>query len=63
MSFISAITVGSIGDAGRTFTEDLQQADGSSILFAMLGVFISTFFINPFLMRKPVDGPPVKAKE
>ncbi len=37
MSLISAFTVGSLGDAGRPFTEDLQQADFNSILFAMLG--------------------------
>ena len=37
MSLISAFTVGSLGDAGRTFAEDLQQADFNSILFAMLG--------------------------
>ena len=37
MSLISAFTVGSLGDAGRSFTQDLQQADFNSILFAMLG--------------------------
>ncbi len=37
MSLISAFTVGSMGDAGRSFTADLQQADLNSILFAMLG--------------------------
>lgn len=37
MSLISAFTVGSMGDTGRTFTEDLQQTQGSSIFYAMLG--------------------------
>lgn len=37
MSVISAFTVGSMGETGRSFVEDLKQADMSSILFAMLG--------------------------
>jgi glucose uptake protein len=37
MSLVSAFTVGSTGDAGRTFLEDLRQADLNSILYAMLG--------------------------
>jgi glucose uptake protein len=34
---LAAFTVGSFGSGGRTFLEDLKTADGSSILFAMLG--------------------------
>jgi len=37
MSLVSAFTVGSMGDTGRGFLADLQQADSSSIVFAMLG--------------------------
>ncbi len=34
---IAAFTLGSMGDAGRPFLSDLQQADLTSIMFAMLG--------------------------
>jgi glucose uptake protein len=34
---IAAFTLGSMGDAGRPFLTDLQQADSTSIIFAMLG--------------------------
>lgn len=34
---LAAFTLGSIGDAGRPFLEDLGNADSSSILYAMLG--------------------------
>jgi len=34
---LAAFTAGSFGSGGRTFLEDLKTADGSSILFAMLG--------------------------
>ncbi|MDZ7606425.1 MAG: GRP family sugar transporter [Cyclobacteriaceae bacterium] len=34
---IAAFTLGSMGDAGRPFLEDLQQADFTSIMYAMLG--------------------------
>jgi glucose uptake protein len=34
---IAAFTVGSIGSTGRTFTEDLGQAEFSSMFYAMLG--------------------------
>ena len=37
MGVLSAFTLGSIGDSGRSFLVDLQQADTESILFAMLG--------------------------
>ena len=37
MSLIAAFTFGSIGSQGRTFIADLNQADISSIIFAMLG--------------------------
>lgn len=37
VSLIAAFTVGSMGDYGRTFTEDLAQADTGSIISAMLG--------------------------
>lgn len=33
----AAFTVGSFGSSGRTFLEDLKTADGTSILFAMVG--------------------------
>lgn len=34
---IAAFTVGSIGDSGRSFLEDLRQAEFSSMMYAMLG--------------------------
>jgi glucose uptake protein len=34
---VAALTVGSMGTEGRTFFEDIAQADGSSIFYAMLG--------------------------
>ncbi len=34
---VAAFSVGSLGGAGRTFTEDLGQAEISSMLYAMLG--------------------------
>ena len=37
MAIVSAFTVGSMGNTGRSFMEDLAQADSSSILYAMLG--------------------------
>ena len=36
-AILAAFTVGSIGTEGRTFLQDLSQANGSSILNAMLG--------------------------
>lgn len=37
MSLLGAFTVGSMGETGRSFVNDLKQADASSIVFAMLG--------------------------
>ena len=37
MATIAAFTVGSLGDSGRPFLEDLKQADPGSMLYAMLG--------------------------
>jgi glucose uptake protein len=37
MSLVAAFTVGSMGETGRSFVEDIKQADVSSIVFAMLG--------------------------
>lgn len=34
---LAALTVGSMGTEGRTFFDDIAQADGSSIFYAMLG--------------------------
>ncbi len=34
---VAALTLGSMGDTGRSFFMDLKQADTSSIVFAMLG--------------------------
>jgi glucose uptake protein len=34
---LAAFTLGSLGDSGRPFLVDLQQADTTSIIFAMLG--------------------------
>ena len=34
---IAALTLGSMGDAGRPFIEDLSNADATSIMYAMLG--------------------------
>jgi glucose uptake protein len=39
-SVISAFTMGSIGDAGRPFLQDISQADGSNIIKALLGGII-----------------------
>lgn len=36
-AFLAAITLGSMGETGRDFFTDLQQASGSSIISAMLG--------------------------
>jgi glucose uptake protein len=36
-AILAAFTLGSLGTEGRTFLQDLAQADGSSILNAMLG--------------------------
>jgi glucose uptake protein len=36
-AILAAFTLGSIGDAGRPFLEDIRHADSSSILYAMLG--------------------------
>lgn len=37
MAAVSAFTVGSMGEEGRPFMDDLRQADMSSIIYAMLG--------------------------
>lgn len=37
MTSIAAFTVVSMGSSGRTFIDDLKQADTSSIVYAMLG--------------------------
>lgn len=37
MSLVAAFTAGSMGDTGRSFIEDLKQADTSSIVSAMVG--------------------------
>jgi glucose uptake protein len=37
ISLIAAFTLGSMGDQGRTFLEDLTTADTSSIIYAMMG--------------------------
>lgn len=39
-SVLSAFTLGSIGEQGRSFTDDLQQADASNIRSAFLGGII-----------------------
>ena len=36
-SIISALTLGSIGDEGRSFTDDLKQADSANVGSALLG--------------------------
>ena len=36
-SIISAFTLGSMGQAGRSFTEDLAQADAKNLGLALLG--------------------------
>jgi glucose uptake protein len=35
----------------------------TAVFFFAAGVFISTFIINPFFMRRPVEGEPVRIKE
>lgn len=37
MSLLMGLTIGSLGDAGRPFVEDLLQASGEALLFALLG--------------------------
>lgn len=37
MASIAAFTIGSLGETGRPFLQDLQQAGASSIFYAMLG--------------------------
>ncbi len=37
MSLLAEFTVGSMGESGRSFIDDVKQADASSIVFAMLG--------------------------
>ena len=37
LAILSALTLGSLGSSGRTFIEDIQQADSASILFAIIG--------------------------
>ncbi len=37
MSVVAAFTVGSMGETGRSFMDDLKQADSSSIIYAMVG--------------------------
>jgi glucose uptake protein len=39
-SLVSALTLGSIGNEGRSFITDLQQADSSNIISAWIGGFI-----------------------
>ena len=39
-SLVSALTLGSMGEQGRSFTDDLKQADGSNIGSAFLGGII-----------------------
>lgn len=39
-SIISAFTLGSMGSEGRSFTDDLQQADSSNIISAFIGGII-----------------------
>ena len=39
-SLLSALTLGSLGNEGRGFFGDLQQADSSNVLSALLGGFI-----------------------
>src|SRR6266487_4797286 len=39
-SLLSALTLGSIGSEGRSFISDLQQANSSNIISALLGGFI-----------------------
>src|SRR6185503_20140612 len=39
-SLVSALTLGSIGKEGRGFTTDLQQADSSNMISALIGGFI-----------------------
>jgi glucose uptake protein len=35
----------------------------SAVFFFSIGVFFSTFIFNPFFMRRPVQGAPVKASD
>src|SRR5438876_10059626 len=39
-SLVSAFTIGSIGSMGRSFMADLQQANSSNIISALIGGFI-----------------------
>lgn len=37
MALISALTLGSIGDGGRSFLEDIQQVESSNVISALVG--------------------------
>ena len=58
-------TLGSIGDQGRPFLVDLQQADGQSILYAMLGgivwnignlLFVAAIALAGMAVAFPIGG-------
>src|SRR5438876_893349 len=76
-SLLSAFTLGSIGSQGRSFMDDLQQADASNSFSALVGgfifiaanslfsagIFLSNFIFNTILMKKPLHGSPTGYKE
>ena len=43
LSLILAFTIGSIGDEGRSFLEDLRQADSANLWSALIGGVVFNF--------------------
>ncbi len=53
LALILAFTLGSLGDAGRTFADDLSQAEGGSLASAFLGGVI--FNLSNILLVAAID--------
>lgn len=53
LSLLAAFTMGSVGDAGRSFVPDLMQADQSSLLMALVGGII--FNLSNILLSAAVS--------
>ena len=49
LSLLAAFTMGSVGELGRGFVDDLLQADASNLASALIGGVILTFPIFYFL--------------
>lgn len=64
-AFLWGITAGSMGEHGTSFLADLKQANGESILYAMLGgivwnignlVFVAAIFLAGMSVAFPIGG-------